>query len=242
MSGMPLHEYPEADVLVHAGDATFRGTIQEVKHFAKELAKHYKDSRHHAGYQRIYFVPGNHDWLFEKEEMLAREILLDHNIITLINEPDTYQGVKFWGSPVCPPFHNWAFYRPTADRKDLWSYIPVDTDVLITHGPPLFMRDECFEYMKSKFAGCDQLSVRVKELKPKVHIFGHIHEGYGVTKGNHTLFVNAAIMDGSYVPDNGPILIDLTDGVAEFCREEYEHYDGHMTFRNMHVPFNVKNY
>jgi Icc-related predicted phosphoesterase len=242
MDAMGLYKFPKADVLVHAGDITFRGTEKELKFVAEHLGKHYKDSRHHDGYQRIYFVPGNHDWLFQTNEMLAREIFMKHNIIVLINESDVYEGIKFWGSPVCPPFHNWAFYLPDKEREDLWRYIPEDTDVLITHGPPKFMRDEVHEYMKVKYCGCEYLANRVKAVKPKAHIFGHIHEGYGVTKGDHTLFVNPSLMDGGYRPENDVILIDITDGEATLVEGEYEHYDGHTVLHNMHVPFDRRNY
>ena len=229
MSGMPLHQYPDADILVHAGDATFRGRIEEVKFFAKELSKHYKDSRHHKGYQQIIFVPGNHDFLFETQPRLAREIMAEYNIITLINEAHTYNGIKFWGSPTCPPFHNWAFYRNDIERYELWETIPNDIDILITHGPPKFMRDEVRGYMKIKYCGCGMLEQKVKQIRPKAHIFGHIHEGYGVTKDEHTLFVNAAIMDGRYKPENKPILIEINDTEANYIG-------------NINVNFNINNY
>lgn len=225
MNGMPLRDYPEADVLVHAGDATFRGTIQEVKYFAKTIAKHYEDSRHHTGYQQIIYVPGNHDWLFQHNERLAREIMAEYNIIVLINERHVYQGVTFWGSPVCPPFHDWAFYRNGIERFELWETIPNDTDVLITHGPPRYMRDQVREYMKVKYCGCEMLENRVKQLAPKAHIFGHIHEGYGVTKGENTLFVNPSIMDGRYRPDNKPILIEVTNETANLLSDHDVNYN-----------------
>lgn len=216
MSGMPLRGYPEADVLIHSGDATYRGREEEVRHFAKELSKHLEDSRHHRGYKQVIFVPGNHDWLFEKDEPLARKIMTDHGITTLINESYSVDGFKIWGSPVTPPFHGWAFNWEDQRRYDLWESIPQDTDIIVTHGPPRFIRDEVREYMKVKHCGCEHLAQRIKSMRlegkgPSLHVFGHIHEGYGVTEQWGTKFVNPSIMDGGYRSSNLPILVELDE-------------------------------
>lgn len=203
--GLALSGFPEADVLVHAGDATTRGTVEQVKFFAKELSKHLKDSRYHAGYQAIIFSPGNHDWLFEKEEQLARQIMTDHGIITLINEEFTYNGVKFWGSPVTPPFCNWAFNWKNDKRLHLWESIPEDVDVVITHGPPKFILDEVVRYGLEdgiEHTGCPYLRQRLMKIKPQLHVFGHIHEGFGKCVKDGITYINAALMNESYRPNN----------------------------------------
>lgn len=213
MWGMPLVDLPEGDVLVHAGDATYRGTLAEFNQFKNELVKHLKDNRYKKGYKHIVFVPGNHDWGFEKQELLFRELFSEYsNVHILINEDVVIDGVKFWGSPVCPPFGRWAFYQSEKRREDLWSYISEDTDVLITHGPPKGILDEvssCWDLREVEHAGCDPLFKRVTALKPKIHIFGHVHEGYGSIKIGKTQFINASIMDERYQSNNEPIVIEV---------------------------------
>lgn len=217
MWGMPLKDLPEGDILVHAGDGTFRGTIPEVTQFHKELIKHKKDSRYKKGYKEIYFIPGNHDFLFEREECLAREIMED--IKVLINEDDVFideetgEILHIWGSPVCPPFGPWAFYRGDDERYKLWGEIPKDVDMVVTHGPPKYILDAVPRFNGTlEYTGCPHLANKMLEIEPKVHLFGHIHEGYGEKQKDNTRYVNASIMDGRYQPKNKPIVVDIKGG------------------------------
>ena len=84
--------------------------------------------------------------------------------------------------------------------------IPEDTDVLITHGPPHMIGDECPDGFR---AGCEDLLERVKVVKPKVHVFGHIHGGHGVYNVDGTKFINASVLDESYNRTQDPITIEL---------------------------------
>lgn len=193
--------------MVHAGDATYRGTEKEVIQVAKSFEKFKVDNRRFSAYLDIIFVPGNHDWLFEKDKDLAMKIMRDHGVEVLINESIDINGFKIWGSPVTPPFCNWAFNWSSRDREDLWKTIPEGMDMIVTHGPPIYIMDEVMEYMKSKHTGCSYLADRIVALKPKYHLFGHIHEGYGIKTIGDTTYVNAAIMDGRYRPVNHPIYV-----------------------------------
>jgi Icc-related predicted phosphoesterase len=84
-----------------------------------------------------------------------------------------------------------------------------DTDILITHGPAWGILDEVRPAWKKGHLGCEGLAKRIEEVKPKIHIFGHIHDGYGKKKVGKTTFVNASICTEDYEPTNKPIVIDL---------------------------------
>ena len=79
--------------------------------------------------------------------------------------------------------------------REVWAQIPTDVDVLLTHGPPRGHGDLCFPTrlgMGRKHVGCDELLTAVTtRVKPQFHVFGHIHEGYGVTTDGVTTFVCA---------------------------------------------------
>lgn len=200
-------EFPVADILVHAGDATYRGSVKEVTEFAEKLGK-LKDK-----YESIYFIPGNHDWLFELQPRLAREIMEEKGINVLINQSIDHRGFKIWGSPTCPPFGKWAFYKNDIERYELWNTIPDDTDIIITHGPAKFILDgvECINYMgyDIEHTGCAHLANRIIDLKPKLHVCGHIHEGHGSVKKDGTVYINAAIMNERYYPKNPVQLVTI---------------------------------
>jgi len=122
-------------------------------------------------------------------------------------------GLKIYGTPWQPEFSGWAFNLPRGSQcLKRWNNIPTDTDILITHTPPLGFGDLCSTGVR---AGCvDLLRSVQKRIKPKYHIYGHIHEGYGVRSDGKILFINASTCDINYLPCNPPVVFDvpLPDG------------------------------
>lgn len=90
--------------------------------------------------------------------------------------------------------------------EELWKSIPENIDVLITHGPPYGILDKTYDKVN---AGCKGLLKFVERLKPKVHIFGHIHEAYGELKVGDTHFYNASYVNLGYRPANDPFMIEV---------------------------------
>lgn len=92
---------------------------------------------------------------------------------------DVSPALSVYGSPWQPEFYDWAFNYPHNGREaeQIWSRIPDATDILITHGPPYDILDQCDDGNK---AGCRVLRRNIEErVRPRLHIFGHVHEGYG---------------------------------------------------------------
>lgn len=188
-----------ADVVVHCGDATRQGTAFEINAFSswfKELPCALK-----------LFVPGNHDKLFQEDEMKARH-LLDSSITCLIDESIVIDGVHFYGTPFLPSYGPWAFGlgRGSSEMRRARASIP-HCDVLITHGPPANILDR----VNTHHAGCEDLYRRIACDPPKIHAFGHVHEGYGAKYDMRleTMFLNVACCDGNYRPVNRPLLADV---------------------------------
>lgn len=190
---------PAGDVLVHAGDFTLRGTLPEVTAFFDWFERQ--------PYRYRVAVAGNHDFLAEREPALFRQ-LIPENVIYLEDSGVSLDGVQVWGSPITPWFFDWAFNRQRgADIRRHWDLIPAGTDVLITHGPPYGILDEVLRDPRP--VGCRDLLRRVEEIKPRVHVFGHIHEGYGQLEQNGTLFVNASALDVQYRAVNGAVVVEV---------------------------------
>jgi Icc-related predicted phosphoesterase len=196
---------PEGDVLVHSGDATITGTLRELQLFNEWFA----------GLPHKYkiFVAGNHDWLFEQDRESA-ESLLDLGIIYLQDSSVELEGFKVYGAPWQPRFFDWAFNLDRgAEMAAKWQLIPDDTQILITHGPPHGILDAVPTAGRVENAGCEELRARVEMIaslgRLKMHLFGHIHCGYGTQKGFGVTFVNASTCDEEYRPTQPPIVIDL---------------------------------
>ncbi len=195
---------PDGDVLVHAGDLSYRGELADVEVFDEWLGG--------LPHRHKIVIAGNHDFCFENRSAEARARLT--NSIYLQDEGVCLEGIRFWGTPWQPWFYDWAFnlHRGTPELCAKWAMIPDDTDVLISHGPPLGHGDRT---TLGESAGCADLLDRVQEIRPQVHCFGHIHEGYGINRSKHTLFVNASVCTVAYEPVNPPVVLVFRDGRFE---------------------------
>src|SRR5579885_429050 len=179
-----LAPLPTGDVLVVAGDFTNHGTSQDIKFFSQWLKNQL--------FTHKLVIAGNHDTSFEYDPYMARAML--RQCTYLEDSGVTIQGVHFYGTPWQLEFMNWAFNLPRGKKlKEKWEMIPNNTDVLITHCPPFGILD--FAYYSNAHVGDKNLLERVKQIKPKVHIFGHIHEGYGKVEQDGTVFINASVSD-----------------------------------------------
>lgn len=179
---------PGGDILIHAGDVCNRGNAAEALDFMNWFSNQ--------NYTFKIFIAGNHDFYFEYEQNTTIKSLLPENVFYLNDSGIAIEGISFWGSPITPEFHNLAFNRKrgVAIAKH-WDLIPHNTNVLITHGPPYGILDRTFQNLN---AGCINLLTKIEETNPQYHIFGHIHEGFGLSKKDQTTFINAASIDFNY--------------------------------------------
>ena len=206
-----LDNMPSGDILIHAGDFSLlpKNSYNNRELMISELTdlKNWFDNIRHL-YKHTILVPGNHDWIFEVDYNFAKKFMGE--TIVLNDDSIEIQGLKIWGTPINLEYRDWAFNR-AAGQEILEHYdkIPTDTDLLITHGPPLAILDQAYPEKNSPHLGDVDLLNTVEKLSLKAHIFGHIHGSHGTVKKNDTLFVNASIMDESYKPSYSPIVFEL---------------------------------
>jgi Icc-related predicted phosphoesterase len=213
--------FPElegGDLLILAGDHTSNDTIPAWKAFY--------DWFRAQKYRKKIMIAGNHDNHLQyhiSDEMYDKEFKQffddeERFYDYLCDSGTEFEGLKLWGSPwtrwfsgVNPSCKAFMIYS-NQDLKKKWSLIPDDTDILITHSPPEGILDRHNSYMRP--LGCGWLKEKVAQVQPLLHVFGHIHEGYGRHEwswepGKTTQFVNAAHMTREYEPTNKPIRIEL---------------------------------
>jgi predicted phosphohydrolase len=160
-----LPAIPDGDVFIHAGDLCRGGRLDELCPIAAWLQN--------LPHQHKIVVAGNHDWCFVREPKTAIEIL-GPGITYLQDSEVTINGIRFWGSPWQPEFNNWAFNLPRGKPlEDKWALIPTGIHVLITHGPPYGIGDWSGEPIRQ---GCEELMKAVRRVRPRLHLFGHIHQ------------------------------------------------------------------
>jgi Icc-related predicted phosphoesterase len=202
---------PGGDVLIHAGDISSMGYRNEIQDFIKWFSGL-------ENYKHKIFIAGNHDWGFQTEPKATEHLLelnpgceyLQDNLFLIGDETDDYADmVKVWGSPWQPEFYNWAFNLPRQgwELGVHWNQIPEDTEILITHGPP-FGHLDTVKSNPTFNTGCELLRERVDVVRPKIHVFGHIHTGYGYKFDGNTHFFNAAVLDEQYYFTQKPMTVD----------------------------------
>ncbi len=189
--------WPEGDILVHAGDFTMLGKPDKIAEFGNWL----RDSVFNAA----IIVAGNHDILFQKEPQKARKLLLKHDKIHYLEDGGcTIDGISFYGSPWQPEFsHGWAFTLATEEElSNKWRRVPSNVQILVTHGPPAGILDFTVD---GRHAGSTSLLTEIiQRVKPRLHLFGHIHEGYGICDNKQTKFLSASICNANYEPIHRP--------------------------------------
>lgn len=190
-------DMPEGDLLIHSGDFTTLGKVNEIVGFNDWLGK--QPLKHKI------IIAGNHDLLFESNNSLARSLIT--NAIYLENSEVNIEGLKIYGTPVSPRFYNWAFNKERGSEINrYWDMIPNNVDILITHSPPYKILDKSF---KGEYCGCEGLLEKIKLVKPKIHCFGHIHESYGILEQDNIKFINSSSLDSKYQPTNKPIVLEI---------------------------------
>uniref|UniRef100_A0A0A9WR64 Metallophosphoesterase domain-containing protein 1 n=1 Tax=Lygus hesperus TaxID=30085 RepID=A0A0A9WR64_LYGHE len=208
-----IETVPNGDIFIHAGDFTTFGMEDEVMSFNDWLGK--------LPHRHKIVIAGNHELSFDptnglgyprrfRDDEVPETNMRDRltNCIYLEDEMVEIHGLKIYGSPWQPEYRGWAFnVQRGEDCLRKWDMIPDHVDILVTHGPPIGHGDLCLSGVR---AGCvELLSVVQKRVKPKYHVFGHIHEGYGVTTDGLITFINASTCNVSYQPVNPPIAFDM---------------------------------
>lgn len=216
----PLDTLPEADILIHSGDATNTGKMEELVLFSNWLTLACQK------YKYVIFVPGNHDRLFGKNTPRAYEILSTDwtnsktnkaNLYILIDKQIVINDLVIYGTPHTPSNNclaGWYYYLNPDEADEFWTHlidIGIGCHVLVTHGPPYRILDTPVSTRigtRDPHQGCKGILNYVKYQQPILHLFGHIHEEYGIYV-DKTTFVNTSIRDENYNITNFPRLITL---------------------------------
>jgi Icc-related predicted phosphoesterase len=226
-------DLPGGDLLIVAGDLTAKDhlTTSWIK-FDKWLDKQ--------PYKKKIVIAGNHDRLLQHnsyrllyDDFLWRGVhyLCDSGVQVFYEDDEPLvpykdgiqlprrrpKSLKIWGSPWTKWFEGvnpkcTAFMLKTEEElAEKWAMIPDDTDILITHSPPYGILDKNVD---GYHCGSTSLYKRIKQIRPKFHFFGHIHEGYyelggAFVDGSLIQVFNCSHVNERYEPVNKPVRVKL---------------------------------
>lgn len=203
----------DVDMIIHSGDCANSRDSAKNTNEVLEFLEWFKN----LPIKHKVFVAGNHDVSIERR-MVTPGCIRDLGIVYLENDSANVDGLNIWGSPITPSFGNgWAWNMKRSKISIVWDTIPEDTDIIVTHGPPTNVLDISINYQTAQleFCGCSNLRKRVLQINPKLHCFGHIHNGKvirnaGLTKfsDHDTIYSNATVVqDGKMnLVNNGNII------------------------------------
>jgi Icc-related predicted phosphoesterase len=210
-----MEDLPGGDLLICAGDIMNSGynknDILDFCHWFHSLDQ----------YDTKVFIAGNHDRMFENHPVEANMIVNNYGSVIYLQDDDLVlygdgpngdmpeNNIRIYGSPWQPEFYSWAFNLPKngIELAAKWEAIPDNTDILITHGPAYGTLDTVAGRMNDHL-GCELLAERIKVIKPKIHVCGHIHSGYGYEFKDGTHFFNASVLDEQYEYTQKPMTFD----------------------------------
>jgi len=193
-----LDRLPESDILIHAGDWTFFSKqLSAIEDFDEWLSEQPVRNR-------CILCPGNHEFYLEAD--VSRRSLTPTGTV-LIEQALSVAGLNIWCSPITPLYEGAFGITDPARRAARYAKIPADTHILVTHGPPFGILDG--KPGTTEHFGCPQLLKAVQRIKPMLHIFGHIHSGYGILQTADTTYINAAVLGPDGDAKNKPILMNL---------------------------------
>lgn len=223
-------QLPGGDLLIVAGDLMGHPSIDEWCRCSNWLNKQ--------DYGKIVFIAGNHDTMIEEwdkqqdSEGYNGPVSDPNERIEYLSDSGTeFEGFKIWGSPwtaqfpginpLCCAFTVNFGCDTEYWLEDYWKLIPNDIDILITHSPPFGVFDRVKKYnsrgnWNPKTDGYEAVGSKslrehvMQRIKPKLHVFGHIHEWGGqILDTNVTKFVNASHVNEDYEPVNSSITVEI---------------------------------
>jgi Icc-related predicted phosphoesterase len=184
-------------MFIHAGDITAMGRPENLQKAAREILS--------LGYRWNIFVPGNHDREFIEDFGGAWKHM--PGIIVLQDEWVKIMGKKIYGSSWIK-FKDGIYPFEMENLQEKWDKIPSNTDILITHMPPLSGVLDV-NYHGEWMGDHDLLKTVRDRVKPKLHIFGHIHHSHGVMKDDNTVYVNGSLTGADRKPAFDPIVVEI---------------------------------
>jgi predicted phosphodiesterase len=205
MHGQLPYQVPACDLLLLAGDltpVTNHGLGFQEAWLDGEFRRWLKQQPA----RKIIGIAGNHDFIFEQA---PESVPTDLPWMYLQDAGITWEGLRIWGTPWQPWFFDWAFNGDPERLKRQWALIDPNTDILVVHGPPRGYGDGVPEKNGIRLCGCPHLLERIKEIQPRLVVFGHIHEGRGEWQLGKTRLANVTILDEKYQAVHEPFVCSI---------------------------------
>jgi Icc-related predicted phosphoesterase len=203
------------DILIIAGDiCPSQGAFAQSNWVNFKYAKWCREQA--KKYKHIVAIWGNHDFVGVEAMYLINMGDFPKSYHHLENTSCTVEGLRIFGTPYCMPFGDWPYMLPEQRLKLIYDGISIDTDIIVSHGPPYGYRDGAARHWRGseddtkwpepEHTGSKELTKAIERINPRLVVCGHIHEAWGKEiMPNGTVVVNPSRMNLGYQPNNEAI-------------------------------------
>lgn len=167
---------------------------------------------------KVIFIAGNHDFYMSNLDFMYAQFPKNKKVTYLFHENYVYTSrsdkeYTIYGTPYCKIFGNWAFMKPDEELEKLYSKIPQNLDILLTHDQPYGYGDILLEdvpWNNNDHIGNKPLAKEVEIKQPKYMFVGHLHSTtHNCVKIKNTKRYNVSIKDERYNPTYKPLILDI---------------------------------
>ena len=196
-----LPEIPPCDLLVIAGDVYAHGRreLERQRPWADGVLRPWLEA---VPARAIVAIAGNRDFVAERDPAFVRGLPWTY----LAHEPVEVAGLSIFGSPWIPQHGNGVFMDDPEVHATRFDDVSESFDVLVTHTPPL---GSCDHTLAGVDAGSASLARCLDRVRPRLCVFGHIHEAHGTAMCGETLCANVAVVDRWFARAYGTTIFDL---------------------------------
>lgn len=215
---LPVEDFKPCELICICGDISplnIQGNHRRMRQWAREVFKPWCES---LPCDKVIFIAGNHDSFAQNLDFMYTQFPKDSKVTYLFHEPYIYvsksgKEYSIFGTPYCKLFGNWAFMEMDEILEKLYSTIPENLDLLLTHDAPFGVSDVLLQkvhWNTGEHIGNKPLAKAILEKNPKIALHGHLHstsrefEELGYSK-----VTNCSINDEYYKPVYKPITIDI---------------------------------
>ncbi|CAJ1349243.1 unnamed protein product [Effrenium voratum] len=168
-------DLPSADIFIHSGDVAQSGTDGEFGDFNYWLSTIKWKFKH------MFVISGNHDFWDTNRRLNQGALSTGEafnpsyfqykitNAKVLNHEMVQVMGLKIWGE-------GWHPQRADSNPGNNYQDLPYGLDILVTHEAPFGIFDQTG---MGNWGSSHDLLQAIWEKRPKVHLFGHVHEQRG---------------------------------------------------------------
>ncbi|KEY63905.1 hypothetical protein S7711_10215 [Stachybotrys chartarum IBT 7711] len=224
---------PDADIVIHSGDMTDYGTIEELRDAYRWIAA--------LPHKVKIVIAGNHDIGLDKEHKLylpeAVELFtsesaqaagihyIDRQSKVIPLDTNYSRTLSVYGNPAQPDFlkSSYAFTylpHPSPEASDAWKTAPVvgtAASIWVTHGGPLGHLDWI---PIPSLRGCEIQAQAVAKARPVLAVFGHFHISHGVELVTWKQEGEGEEKTEVLVKDGSPCLLDFMQEDRRFRKGE----------------------